>query len=302
MKKNNFYLILFIFLSIIEVSCQQQEVKKISISPQSPTLTISCILRPEDSIITAYVGFTKPIFYTSPQHDYVDNAIVSLSDGDTLLNLIFNSKRNIYEIFVNPYTFVQPGKTYHLVVKTINNLTADARCTLPILINHDWDAQAQLQRISKTLYTVTLSWMDIVSQTNSYLLQDVVLPYTYMIRDANGNLKKDALGNPLIEKREIIISTFSGLGILVDDKNRDGERLSFIESFMDSTSIYALPEDIVVKPLKYKLLLLDKNLQSYLSYRDFSSIDPVAEPIIYPFAMENAIGVFGGYITLVDKK
>jgi hypothetical protein len=132
-------LLLFILISCVE------KVRDDEFPEPSGKLIISCIISPEEEIISAGLSRTFPSelsdSYSISQYllnaDPLNKAVVYISDGTSRLQLPYNSfsgKDFVFSTYSYDFS-IRPGKSYRLDVITEQGEHAWATCTVPDTIN-----------------------------------------------------------------------------------------------------------------------------------------------------------------------
>ncbi|GAB3957218.1 hypothetical protein GCM10028805_49290 [Spirosoma harenae] len=127
-------LLLFLATSLVACSFNQQEITPDQLSTETAKLTVACFISPQDTLLTAKVSRSRPVLdNNAAQAVDIANASVTLSNGSTTVNLIYNASQSQYTIKAKRMP-IQAGSTYILTVSTPDGKQVTATTTVPTQI------------------------------------------------------------------------------------------------------------------------------------------------------------------------
>ena len=131
-------------------------------------LVVNSIISPDQDVLMVQVSQSNPLFGLIPDYNteksLVKDAVVTLSNGTSTINLTYSAKEKLYVAKARLLPIV-PGSTYTLKV-TVGKVTTTATSTVPAAV-----PITNLKigpRSNSGEYRVVLSWMDPKAQTNFY--------------------------------------------------------------------------------------------------------------------------------------
>ena len=121
--------VLFLLLGLLLVSCDSGvEIERLA---PNDLVAVSSFISPQDSIVRVYVYQGKMLGdIASLDKAVIKNAKVSISDGNTTQNLLFDDKTKSYAIS-NRILKITASKQYTLQVSTITGTVLKATCQIP---------------------------------------------------------------------------------------------------------------------------------------------------------------------------
>lgn len=273
------------------MSCEKEA--DIKIPEVKPKLVISSFICPQDTIIRVLVTKTAPIFRTRKSGDYfkdfnpINDAIVTITDGQNSINLVFNEKDLMYTSQNNQYQ-IQPEVEYQLTVSALGQ-TVKAKCKIPKEVTSliaTVDSIEYTRNYWGEIHTykvlqLTAKWTDIFPETNYYrLLADV---------ETNYPSDPDFLGSKFI-------SAYFEEETIRKDKSGSSGTMSLKGEF--NSGIYTPPDKPERKAIGINVHLLHINEDYYKYYewlRNDNDGNPFAEPTLVYTNVVGGLGVFAGY-------
>lgn len=255
-----------LFLLLLSLACTE-EVDPGKLGLKDELLVVNSLISPEQDTLSVQVSISRPLFGELPQYgsddDLVTDATVSLTDGNTTINLVYNEEFQLYMARANQLPIVS-GQTYTLQV-VAGERTATAQCTVPlsvplldVRVNTGQDFEQR----------VVLSWLDPGAEENYY-----------RVRATQQDVLGREYGTAYFEDEEFHSDvTTNGAGI-----SARGE-------------IYLVPER-QFNWLVGELITCDENY--FLYHRNnnrFDNEDPFSEPTLTHTNVEGGTGIFGAYV------
>lgn len=162
---------IFIFLLtstilFLVLSCKQEV--KLDASLVEIKLVVQCFISPQDTVINVLVSQTSPIVGTVNGNNIkITNALVTLSNGETTLNIPF--VKEYYQLPITSAFRIEFGKVYTLKVTTPNGQSVEATCEVPNMNITERDLIVTVTSADKyDKKQLLLLWNDISGQPNYY--------------------------------------------------------------------------------------------------------------------------------------
>ncbi|PKP53529.1 MAG: hypothetical protein CVT92_03575 [Bacteroidetes bacterium HGW-Bacteroidetes-1] len=273
MKLKNISLIGFVLMTIILASCDSM-ISDVDAPTTSPKLVVNSYISPDDDTIRVRVQYSRPLYsitsyYNSYEYPPVTDAQVSITDGNSTINLIYNAFELMY---ITTDLTIEPGKTYSLVVSTPRNENVTASCTVPALE----PPSIEITNIESTpssygYKNISFRFQDFPGQGNYYR---VMVGISYQ----TGPNPSDVYFTPmyLVNGEEF-----------VSDINKDGEFFVF-----KTDNIY----DGNLINLVFFISITDENYFSFhKSVNSFQDDNPFSEPTPVYTNIEGGVGVFAAF-------
>jgi len=283
---NNLKIIsLLLLISLGFYGCEKI-VDNVNIPEQQPKVVVNCYISPEDTLISAYVSLSAPIWSTT----YVDNnmpvtnATVIISNNTTQAQLVYNYQKSCYIIHTSAFP-IQADVTYKLAVSVPGYSSVEATCKVPVLINQSlqflsFDSVSGDQ--NSTEYRFKVEFTDFSGIGNYYRIGGILIS----LYD-NGMGGSDTTYNTLnIKNNEEFIF----------DKDIDGQVILSELNYWKGN--YDMPSSGSEKLIKLKVFLLTTDDNYYQFHKTLSSYtgdDPFSEPTIVFSNVQNGLGVFASY-------
>ena len=285
------YLIAFcIGLSLFSCETLINDIDPAKLGIQEENLVINSYLNPSDSIITAKVHLTKPIFATKPANftfgeidNIVTDAKVEISSQTQKISLIYNTTEKIY--MANKKDFkINPKESYSLKVTDNKGKTYTSSTVIPEAVEYTIgtlvEKQNQNQNNNSTYkfrqFDVSI---EINLAPNSYIVGSQEFSYQIF----NQNTKTYS---PNFYPRDINIENLKN-----ENTVNKKEKIA--------TSIYLNYDEKIASDFKTKIVIsnFDKNLYLYnKSVKDsYNSDNPFVEPSLIKTNINGALGCFGSY-------
>jgi hypothetical protein len=246
----------------------EKPVTDVEIPKAEKKVSVFCIISPDDSMITAQLSYSAPIFTQSLGPELITDADVELSGNNQTVKLLYNNFLQAY--IADTLTFkIKRGTLYRISVKTKAGETVTANCIVPssyvpLLSALPLRRKEDLDRYT---YRILATWIDEPLIKNYYRL------YTEEKIDVMG-------GAPF----------YNDLGsTMYEDKDKDGKRLEV------SNYLNYITEGIVNN---FDVYLLNTDVHYYkyhLSRLNDKGNDPFSEPNIVYSNIEGGLGCFGAY-------
>ncbi|MFN3529768.1 MAG: DUF4249 domain-containing protein [Bacteroidia bacterium] len=134
MKKLIYFLLLLFTLS----ACRETIISTTDLNLQEK-LVLGCFISPDDIEIQATLTRSKPLYRrdNSPwDFPAVSNATITITDGESTGQLLFDSNRQGYVLATSSFPIVA-GKTYTMQINTPDGKSVRASCTVPSPFNPD---------------------------------------------------------------------------------------------------------------------------------------------------------------------
>ncbi|MEZ4800383.1 MAG: DUF4249 family protein [Flavobacteriales bacterium] len=99
----------------------------------NPKLSVSCFISSETDTIKVAVFWSKPIFSNVERPEKPEDALVTISDGNTTASLQYNSITQQYEIPATDFSLV-PSTQYYLRVRASDGTEVYASTAIPEIV------------------------------------------------------------------------------------------------------------------------------------------------------------------------
>lgn len=251
----------------------------VDIPETKPKLVVASFISPQDTQVVVRVKRSRPIFqsYDVNTSASVANAAVTITDGNTTIQLNYNSTDEYYGVSATLFP-ITAGTTYTLTVTTPEGESATAKTTVPgaapasinLPFTYVLEDSSSFQVTRR--YTFDAEWPDFSGQTDRYR----VVPIRLMV---NSNNPADTA------------QLISAEALLTDENNDGGTIRSKIETW---TYEY-LGSDTTVA---YDFYLMRCSPEYYLYHEslfNYNSGDPFSEPSLIYTNITGGLGVFGSY-------
>lgn len=309
--KNTIKLILFILGSLFLLPSCNSFLEDVDVKGDEQIAVIGFI-SPDDSLVQIAL-FRAIGFGTGKDRNnvnYIENAIVRISDGQNSYIMNYGINPNVYENidvgggstiqrFDKPkYTYqvenailqVTEGKTYSIEIETNKGEKLSATCRVPI---GKVVPDVVLTKFNEQEYSYEAEWQDDLSATNYYRLEAYQTSFTIGY-DSN-------TGEPIATFKQ------TGTTYFYDNYFRTQEGRKTI-NYKPQDRVYFYESSIpnfpnVPTPKPYVTTYLMKTDENYYLYHQSvensynNEGNPFGEPIIIHSNIENGIGCFGAYIT-----
>ena len=279
-------IISFFFLLIFVLSSCEKIVDNVSIPAQQPKIVVTCFISPEDTLISANVSLSAPIWSTTSVdlNTPVTNATVIISNGSTQTQLAYNYQKSCYVTSTNIFP-IQPDATYKLTVSVPGYTSVEATCHVPALKNQSleflsFDSVTGDQ--NSVEYRFKVDFTDFSGVGNYYRVGGILVTLS-----DNGIGSTDTMYNTL---------SFKNNEEFYSDKDIDGQKImSELKYWKDN---YDMVQQGSEKLIRLKILLLTTDENYYQFHKTLSSYtgdDPFSEPTIVFSNIQNGLGVFAAY-------
>jgi hypothetical protein len=205
--RRRIYFISYLLLAFCILSSCRKEVTNIKL-PNTSKLVVGCFISPQDTLLTATITRSVPVFGSSAYtaYPYVWNANVRISDGVHSGTFLFNAIDSNYVLEAKQFP-VLPGKTYTLNVSAPSGENVSASCTVPL--NQVTSVGLNFVDTTSLVFggsglpakkEIDMNWQDIPGQSNYYLAfaQEATYLYgdtIYNYIDSNGVSLFSNIGN-----------------------------------------------------------------------------------------------------------
>lgn len=256
-----------IYLMLLSLACTE-EVDPGKLGLQDELLVVNSLISPEQDTLSVQVSMSRPLFGVLPEYgsddDLVTDATVTLSDGNTTINLTYSEEHKLYMTRAIQLPIVA-NQTYTLQV-VAGERTATAQTTVPLSVPL---LDVRINTNQNFEQRVVMSWLDPGAEVNFYRVRATQ-------QDAIGR----EYGTAYFEDEEFHSDvTTNGAGI-----SARGE-------------MYLVPEP-QFNWLVGELISCDENY--FLYHRNnnrFDDEDPFSEPTLTHSNIEGGTGIFGSYVT-----
>ena len=268
-----------------------------------PKLVVSSFLCPQDTVLTVKVTRSNTVVGDSisllQTGNNVTDAIVTLSEGDRPVRLLYNNGHTPSDTATQPYYSVnarllpiRAGRTYKLMVMTITGQRVSSTCTIPqavdpTVIKFDSLTETQNRRQTQRYY-VRVDWQDPAGQANYYQVAGI-FRYT-----ASGpNFREEKYNSLTFDDDNRGLLTDAGLEGTPMESGK--AYLTLPSSTNGLTSFY---NQFNTATVTINLLSIE---QSYYRYQDAVirqrrvRNNPFAEPVPVPTNIDGGLGCFAGY-------
>lgn len=270
-------------LAAVLLGACEKEVTGIKLPESNSKLVVTSFISPQDTLVRVDVARSLPSLGTrTGLTPFVQDAVVTLSDGDRTVNLPFKGPAT-YAVDSQSFPVVA-GRTYTLRVSVPGGESVEATCTVPEAVPLSalsLDSISPVERAWKQ-YIVRMNWADPAGANNYY-------------RVAAEVKREIALGPGETPPRGPRDYSLSWEGDeLIEDKGQDGAILFSPKG----TFIAALSTDTAKVNLYAYVLHTDRNYYAYhrsiyLAAR--TDGNPFAEPVLVYSNITGGLGVFAAY-------
>ncbi|MER2997864.1 DUF4249 domain-containing protein [Pontibacter populi] len=291
------YIISFLLLSaIVGLTGCESVVENLDSFEGKSKLVIVSYISPQDTMLVVQIQKTQPAIGRKMTDEQlkVKDAIVTISDGASVVALAYNPERLQYEADARTWP-ITAGKTYSLKVMSPAG-NAEASCTIPATegieiteIQAPYTIEKDYYGKDIRRYSVSYTWRDAPGITNYYRTL-AYKQYTYT----------DPVNGKKFIQREGLYWDYGDGNIHTDTETQNDllstEKLSYYEYNYESIDkpfhIYAV---LVVADRNYYLY------QQSLDNQGENSGNPFAEPYVMYTNIEGGLGVFAGYNQVVSR-
>lgn len=251
-------------------------------------LVVNSIISPHQEVLKVQVSQSNPLFGLIPDYntekDLVKDAVVTLSNGTSTINLTYSAKEKLY-VAKARFLPIVSGSTYTLKV-TAGKVTTTATSTVPEAVVPITNLKIG-PRLNSGEYRVALSWMDPKAQTNFYRV------FTFLMRGVKqkrrGQYTKD---NDITASRIIGNSVSYGGEEFHSDLTGNGSSMSARGKLH-----YGGKVSDEYKFLVGQLISCDKNYYLYHRNRqDPDDENPFAERSMTHTNIKGGTGIFASYV------
>ena len=250
-------------------------------------LVVNSIISPHQDVLRVQVSQSNPLFGLIPDDNtekgLVKDAVVTLSNGTSTINLSYSAKDKLYLAKARLLPIV-PGSTYTLKV-TAGKVTTMATTTVPAAVVPVTKLKID-PRPNSGVYRVVLSWMDPKVQTNFYrvstFLRGIKQKRTGQYTANNDVPASGIIGNSVSYGGEEFHSDLNGNGSSMSARGK----LHYSGKVSDE-----------YKFLVGQLISCDKNY--YLYHRNRQNPDdenPFAERTMTHTNIKGGAGIFASYV------
>ncbi len=316
----------FCLLLLVLISCESlvNTIPEDKLPQGDPQITMFCYISPQDTVIRAKVSRSSPAFgeyITNGQSYFLDNgdtirtnqplatATVSISDGQTTVNLPYQEFNQTFEIPVSQFS-IRAGQTYTMTV-TEGGQKAQATCTVPKnqvpVQSYTLDSMiANRAGSTRMVYVTNFTWDDPAGAANYYRVN------AYEVIDAP-DFRLNEADKKYYEYRQTYINNYrvdrnNFRSIFQNDKNLDGTTFSSPQ-FESYTSLSNYNRIITVdgKPVfpsrpaeRVGILLEVMNVdvpyyEFHRSLENYNGDNPFTEPSLIYTNVRGGLGVFASY-------
>ncbi|MBO0952728.1 DUF4249 domain-containing protein [Fibrella forsythiae] len=304
-------LILHLLILLLLAACGslRNEVSPSLLSTEGEKLVVNSYISPQDTLLSVKVSRSKPVLgeQTDALPYTVDNAIVSLTDGNRVVVLRYLSDKQWYQAKANLLPIVT-GKTYTLTVSTPDGkqVTASAIVPKPVPVNQgilDSTIVTLGNRLQK-IYSVRFDWQDPPNEPNFY-------EYAAYFRWGYNNDPYGQVNQQSNSLRSLSFARENRTGNLLTDDRQDGTLLTSLAAEVGLVEVNATTPNAVealkkltmgrVLPNPQVILRLLSAEELYYRYTDAiirqreNRSNPFAEPVLIPTNIKGGLGCFAAY-------
>lgn len=301
-------LLLWLLLAIAACGSLRNEVSPSLLSIEGEKLVVNGYISPQDTLLSVKVSRSKPVLgeQTDALPYNVDNAIVSLTDGNRVVVLRYLSDKQWYQAKATLLPILT-GKTYTLTVSTPDGKQVKASATVPkpVPINQgilDSTIVTVGNRLQK-IYSVRFDWQDPGNEPNFY---EYAAYYKWGSNDPKVQINQQ--GSSL---RLLSFARENRTGNLLTDDRQDGALLTSLaaEAGLVEVNVTAPNAEETLKKLSLGKLLINSQVilrllsteELYYRYADAiirqreNRSNPFAEPVLIPTNIQGGLGCFAAY-------
>lgn len=257
--------LLFVVFALAVTSSCVKDVDNIDLPENTPKLVVASFNSPTDTVHSLLLSWSRPIFGDDDPwyENFETSANVSISDGSTSYQMVYNHNLNTYLVDGNSHLF-QEGKSYTLNVK-VGDVAVSSETTVPV----------------KPLYQLTHTR---TSKSTTMFSTSYRHFFDFKIQNAEPiNYYRIAMGK----------KQFGSLNLMADlyVKGEQGKEIMVdFESYGSEMGIGTIDS------LTFEVYHCDKAFYNYHnSLRNYSGENPFAEPTIIYSNVDNGLGVFSSY-------
>ncbi len=275
--KNRIYIPAFAALLLLSFLSSCERDANVDLPEIKPKLVLVSFITPQDTIITATLTRSQPIFepYDPNANQPVSNATVTMSGSAGSVQLIYNVIRERYEASAAALPIIA-GRTYSLTATTPAGESVEAETTVPVNNGIIGFSVTINDSLYEDLYSMQLSTQ------LTFRMNDFAGEENYY-RFFNAVVVRDTLTNDT--------SSVRFMNQLFADNNQDGQT---IQSTINGTWSEYNPNGSR-KVIGYDFWLFNANIDYYRYHKSLYSYagdDPFSEPILIYTNVKNGLGVF----------
>lgn len=265
MKQLYYYLLVFIALA----SCEKP-VTDVDIPKAEKKVAVFCVISPQDSIITAEVSYSAPVFLSSSKPEIIKDATVILSNGSKSVLLTYDAVKQKYVADTNQMK-INYGESYTLNITTQAGEQVSAACRVPDAFFPNFTAEPLRRKedLDYYIYRLLVKWTDQPGVKNYYRVY------------AEERVNVGSIG----------MDFYNDLGsTMFEDKDNDGKQVSVSHYFDYVSGGSELWFDVY-------LLNVDEHYYKYHEGRiRYEGDNPFAEPNIIYSNVQGGLGCFGAFV------
>lgn len=293
--KNN--IVLFLVSSFLFISC----IKKVDDfeGNYEEKVMVTSFISPFDSVIIARVQLTVPAYNNDISFEIIENATITISDGTTSEELVYNPVLMHYELSQEDFK-IKSSTSYKLEVKA-NDEVLTAECFVPddFKINPSSNHTVEIFEEDNSGIFAAVNYNYSWNGSSGYFFPYSRLDYDwYVYKDGVSDTKEPFL---TVEKRNYIDFNYP---VMIPNFKVEGENKSLVgfpvNSFSNNDSIVYLFKNVKFYVLKsdihYVKYYKSINAQSSTNGSLSEEGNPFTEPKILYSNIKNGIGVFGSYV------
>ncbi len=279
-------IILLFFSMMFLLSSCEKIVDNVNIPAQQPKIVVTCFISPEDTLISANVSLSAPIWSTTnvDLNTPVTNATVIISGASTQAQLTYNYQKSCYLIYTSVFP-IQPDGAYKLTVSLPGYTSVEATCKVPAVKNQSLEFlsfDSLSGNENSVEYRFKIDFTDFSGVGNYYRVGGTLISL-----NDNGMGTKDTMYNTLFNKDNLEFIT---------DKDNDGQKI--MRELNYSKNSYDMVGNGNEKLLRLKIILLTTDENYYKFHKTLSGYtgdDIFSEPTIIYSNVQNGLGVFAAY-------
>lgn len=291
-------IVLFLASSFLFIAC----IKKVDDfeGNYEEKVMVTSFISPFDSVIIARVQLVVPAYNNNISFVIIENATITISDGTTSKELVYNPVLKHYEVS-QEYFKIKSSTLYKLEVKA-NGEVLTAECFVPDDFeinpssNHTFEILGDINSGISANVNYNYSW----NGSSGYFFPYSRINYNwYFYKDGVSDTKEPLL---TVEKHNYIDFNYPIMipNFKVKGENKSSVGFAPLNSFSNNDSIVYIFKNVKFYVLKsdihyakyYKSINAQRSTNGSLTDEG----NPFTEPKILYSNIKNGIGVFGSYV------
>lgn len=274
MKKS--FILFLSFLSII--SCTRDA--DIDVPQVDPTLSVSCFISPEKEMSSAAIFWSRPVFSQQSLPEFPDDLTVILIGNNTADTMTYDPISSNYQLPTSVFPIIA-GQEYRLEVIAPNGKRVTAKTSIPLelpIVNSFNIEKNERTDQNNTQYFQYIFKMVLGDPSSSFNYYQSM--FYFVLNGYTGFLSQSFKDDASLQNSQLYIET---------------EYEQYYSGFEEN------PE-FEVDSLQY--IVINGTEEYYRFHRTLqnqSPGDPFSEPVIVYSNIENGLGIFAGYRSVLAK-